>query len=233
MPEEHAQEYHKNSFKNVRAALNRHLKDIDRGIDIVRDSEFKAANSMLSAKLKFNLRNGLSSTTQHHPIITTPKLLKINTYFMIKEDHVALRFRVWYLLGIHFVSRGVEFQHQLSINSFKFESDEIGSEFLSISHETHQKNHQGGLDDATEETQDKRMYAVSNYPSCPLTTIKHILSKCDPAAKSLFNQCCREALRCPSMYSTWFNVTPLTVKNFSAFMPDICKNAGVKRYTGH
>ncbi|CAG2203130.1 unnamed protein product [Mytilus edulis] len=77
MPEEHAQEYHKNSLKNVRAALNRHLKDIGRGIDIVRDSEFKAANSMLSAKLKFNLRNGLSRPTQHHPIITTPELLKI------------------------------------------------------------------------------------------------------------------------------------------------------------
>ena len=233
MPEEHAQEYHKNSLKNVRAALNRHLKDIGRGIDIVRDSEFKAANSMLSAKLKFNLRNGLSRPTQHHPIITTPELLKINTYLMKKEDPVALRFRVWYLLGIHFVSRGGEFHHQLSINSFKFESDEMGSEFLSISHETHQKNHQGGLDDATEETQDKRMYAVPNSPSCPLSTIKHFLSRCDPAAKSLFNQCCKEALRCPSMYNTWYNVTPVKVKNFSAFMPDICKNAGVKRYTGH
>ncbi|CAC5422622.1 unnamed protein product [Mytilus coruscus] len=77
------------------------------------------------------------------------------------------------------------------------------------------------------------MYAVPNSPSCPLTTIKHFLSKCDPPAKSLFNQCCREALRCPSMYNTWYNVTPVKVKNFSAFMPDICKNAGVKRYTGH
>ncbi|CAG2229381.1 unnamed protein product [Mytilus edulis] len=77
------------------------------------------------------------------------------------------------------------------------------------------------------------MYAVPNSPSCPLSTIKHFLSRCDPAAKSLFNQCCREALRCPSMYNTWYNVTPVKVKNFSAFMPDICKNAGVKRYTGH
>ncbi|CAC5395249.1 unnamed protein product [Mytilus coruscus] len=170
MPEEQAQEYHKNSLKNVRAAINRHLKDIGRSIDIVR---------------------------------------------------------------IHFVSRGVEFHHQLNINSFKFERDERGSEFLSISHETHQKNHQGGLDDATEETQDKRMYAVPNSPSCPLTTIKNFLSKCDSAAKSLFNQCCREALRCPSMYNSWYNVTPVKVKNFSAFMPDICKNAGFKRYTGH
>ncbi|CAC5374666.1 unnamed protein product [Mytilus coruscus] len=51
MPEEQAQEYHKNFLNNVRAAKNRHLKDIGRSIDIVRDTEFKSANSMLSAKV--------------------------------------------------------------------------------------------------------------------------------------------------------------------------------------
>jgi hypothetical protein len=37
MPEQQAAEYHKNSLKNVRAALNRHLKDIGCDIDIVKD----------------------------------------------------------------------------------------------------------------------------------------------------------------------------------------------------
>jgi len=44
--EEQAHEYHKNTMKNVRAAINRHLKDIGRSIDIVRDSEFKPANAV-------------------------------------------------------------------------------------------------------------------------------------------------------------------------------------------
>jgi hypothetical protein len=35
MPEQQAAEYHKQSLKNVRAALNRHLKDIGCDIDIV------------------------------------------------------------------------------------------------------------------------------------------------------------------------------------------------------
>lgn len=52
MPEQQGAEYHKNSLKNVRAALNRHLKDIGCDIDIVKDIEFKAANAMLNAKLK-------------------------------------------------------------------------------------------------------------------------------------------------------------------------------------
>jgi hypothetical protein len=45
--------------------------------------------------------------------------------------------RVWYLLAIHFVSRGIEFHHQLSMSSIKFQHDEEGIEFLTIHHETH------------------------------------------------------------------------------------------------
>jgi hypothetical protein len=54
MNAEHAAEYHSNSMKNVRAAINRHLKDIGRQIDIVKDTEFKSSNAILSSKLKFN-----------------------------------------------------------------------------------------------------------------------------------------------------------------------------------
>ena len=87
------QEYHKNTLQNVSAAINRHLKDIGRSIDIVRDSDFKPANAMLNAKLKFNLRNGLSRPTQHHQIIPDEELLKINAYLQ-RNDPVSLRFRV-------------------------------------------------------------------------------------------------------------------------------------------
>ena len=80
MPQEHAAEYHKNSMKNVRAAINRHLKDIGRQIDIVKDIEFKSSNTMLSSKLKFNLKQELSRPTQHHPTISNEDLHKINTY---------------------------------------------------------------------------------------------------------------------------------------------------------
>jgi hypothetical protein len=41
MPENQAEEYHKNTLKSVRAAINRHLKDIGRTVDSVRDTEFK------------------------------------------------------------------------------------------------------------------------------------------------------------------------------------------------
>ena len=233
MPENMAQEYHKNSLKNVRAAINRHLKDIGRTIDIVRDKEFKSSNSMLSAKLKFNLRNGLTRPTQHHPLISNSELQKINEYLSTQNNVVALRFKVWYVLAIHFVSRGIEFHQQLSMDSIKFVKDEEGREYLTITHETHQKNYQGGTEDSSEEAQDKRMYSTDSE-SCPVKAVKYFLSKCHPECKSLFNQCSRDVLRGnPVNYGVWYTETPVKVKAFSNFMPDICKNAGVKRYTAH
>ncbi|CAC5383685.1 unnamed protein product [Mytilus coruscus] len=158
MPESMAKEYHKNSLKSVRSAINRHLKDIGRNIDIVRDKDFKLSNSMLSAKLKFNLRNRLSHPTQHHPIISNSELQKINEFLSTKNNVVALRFKVWYALAIHFVSRGIEFHQQLSKDSIKFVKDEKGREYLTITHETHQKNYQCGIENSSEESEDKIMY---------------------------------------------------------------------------
>ncbi|CAC5410872.1 unnamed protein product [Mytilus coruscus] len=137
MPESMAQEYHKNSLKSVRAAINKHLKDIRRNVDIVRDKDFKLANSMLSAKLKFNLRNGLSRPTQHHPIISNSELQKINEFLSTKNNVVPIRFKIWYVLAIHFFSLGIEFHQQLSKDSIKFVKDEEGREYLTITNETH------------------------------------------------------------------------------------------------
>ena len=137
MSEEQSAEYHKNSFKNVRAAINRHMKDIGRDVDIVRDKE------LLNAKLKQNLKQGLSRATQHYPIIPKEELQKINVY-LGDENPVTLRYRVWYLLAIHFVSQGAEFHQQPSLSSLIFSKDESGREYITLSHETRQKNYQGG-----------------------------------------------------------------------------------------
>ncbi|XP_062574457.1 uncharacterized protein LOC134236294 [Saccostrea cucullata] len=233
MPQEHAAEYHKNSMKNVRAAINRYLKDIGRQIDIVKDTEFKSSNAMLSSKLKFNLKQGLSRPTKHHAAIPNEDLMKINTYLSGKNP-VALRFRIWYLLAIHFVSRGCEFHHQLSLQSLKFQKDENGIEYITITHETHQKNNQGGLDGSSEEAQDKRMYATGKE-TCPVQSMKLFISKTDPKATSLFNECDKDALHSedPEAHDIWYSNVPVKPKRFTTFMPDICKNATTKRYTAH
>ncbi|KAL3866008.1 hypothetical protein ACJMK2_043349 [Sinanodonta woodiana] len=231
MPADQAQEYHKNSLKNVRAAINRYLKDNGKDIDIVKDKEFKNANSMLNAKLKFNLKSGISRPTQHYQLISLDELGKINAYLQ-KSDPVALRFKIWYLLAIHFVTRGIEFHHQLTTTSLKFEYDKSGMEYITLNHETLQKNHQGGVDAKLEETSDKRMYSTGTN-TCPVKSVKNFLQKCDKEAKALFTQCSKESLKSPEFADKWYTCEPVKPKQFSSFMPDICKNAGVQRYTAH
>lgn len=48
-------EYHKNTLKGIRSAINRHLSDIGRDMDIVHDKAFKQANGALAGKLKQNM----------------------------------------------------------------------------------------------------------------------------------------------------------------------------------
>lgn len=61
--------YHKNSLINIRAAINRHLADLRREIDIVHDKEFKTPNGILDGLFKERTRLGLSKPTQHKAII--------------------------------------------------------------------------------------------------------------------------------------------------------------------
>ena len=100
-------------------------------------------------------------------------------------------------------------------------------EYVTISHETHQKNHQGGLEKTNEEANDKRMYATCT-PSCPVQSLIIFLSKTDPNALSLFNECNKGALHNenPMNHDIWYS-KPVKPKGFTSFMPDICKNAGI------
>jgi hypothetical protein len=100
----------------------------------------------LDGKLKQNLQPGLSRPTKHTDVMSVSDLDKINTYLFSANNPIALRFRVWYSIAIHFVSRGLEFHQQLNLNSFVFHKDEHDREFVVLSHEIKPKNWQGGLD---------------------------------------------------------------------------------------
>ena len=109
------------SLKNIRGAINRHFQDIGREIDIVRDKYFKPANRALDGNLKIRMRNGTSKPTTHKEIIEQNDLEKIATYLSrASSNPVILRHAVWYNIAIHFISRGMEFHHQLRLTRSSF-----------------------------------------------------------------------------------------------------------------
>ena len=144
MSSEQASEYNTNSYKSIRSALNRHLQDLGRNIDIVRGREFRSSNSILDGKLKKNLQEGLAWPTKHKDVIPVSDLSKISTSLYEENNLIALRFRVWFILSMQFVSRGL----QLKINYFVLKTDENGNEYVALAHETRQNIWHGGIDAA-------------------------------------------------------------------------------------
>ena len=220
-------------MKNIRAAINRFIQDNGRNIDIIRGPAFKSANNTLDGLLKEQTRLGLSRQTLHKNIIEEEDLCQISKYMSrASESALILRQSVWMNLAIHFVSRGLEFHHQLKINSFDFQFDEFGKEYATINHETQQKNFQGGLS-KDEAPVDRRMYATGDK-NCPVQALKLLISKTHKDATSLFNNCFREALTCPNTVSVWYDTKGLAKRTFSNFMADICKSSKLsKSYTPH
>jgi len=156
MSKEQASEYTQNSFKSIRSAINRHLQDLGRDLEIVRGREFRTSNNILDGKLKKNLQEGLARPTKHKEVITNDEMSKISSYLYGEVNPIVLCFRVWFIIAVHFVSRGLEFHQQLRMNSFVLNKDENGNEYVTLSHETKQKNWQGGID-ASDNPKEKRM----------------------------------------------------------------------------
>lgn len=72
-------------MKNIRAAINRHLSDLERDMNIVKDKEFKSANDTLDGKLKHNVKCGISKPTKHKEVITPEDLMRIRVPLLRRQ----------------------------------------------------------------------------------------------------------------------------------------------------
>ncbi|XP_062621665.1 uncharacterized protein LOC134283232 [Saccostrea cucullata] len=227
------EEYNKNTMKAIRAAINRHFTDLGRNFDIVYDKQFKLANRSLMGLLRHRIAENTIHFTVRKEIIPKSDLHKISKYLETAYiSPVNLRLSLWYILAVQFVRRGIEFHHQLNIDSFDFKVDETGREYARLCHEPQLNNNPGG--GATDERlqPDTRMYATRNAV-CPVTMLKYFLSKTDGDATKLFNQCEKDAVKNPRDNKIWYNSKPALRDSFRKFLPDICESVGCKRYTAY
>jgi hypothetical protein len=199
----------------------------------VHGSEFKEANGILDGLIKLRSRLGLESPTKHKAVIEMEDLEKIYVYLKgAKKSQIILRHAVWYFLTIHFVSRGMEFHYQLEINSFKFHEDESGK-YVTLEHDTLQKNHQGQIIRNDGCNLEKRMYATYDPHCCPVELLRLMINKTESTASHLFNHYYRDAILDSNTFK-WFSSKRLSKRSFARFLKEICIAAGVtKEYTPH
>lgn len=119
--------------------------------------------------------------------------------------------------SVNFVLRGLEVHNQLKKNSFIIKSDENCQEYVTLSHNTKQKNWQGGID-TNDSQKEKRMYAIPELgEKSPVKSLKLFLSKPKPNATQLFNHCSKPALASPEEESVWFSDVPVNKLSVHSF----------------
>ena len=172
--EQEQQEYHRHTLKNIRGAVNRHLQDIGRNIDIVRDKEFKLANKTMDGVLKSRLHQ--TSVRPHvKDLISTDDLDRIDSYLRsAPTDPILLRQCVWFQLSIHFVVQGHQFHKLLIKDSFVFNRDTDDRQYVTLTVEALKNNTRCGKMD--ESMADKRMYATGET-NCPVEMLRLLIKK--------------------------------------------------------
>lgn len=160
----------------MQSALNRHLQDLGRNKDIVRDKEFKSASHTLGKVMKVVTKTGGTRATQHNSVITSDELknaLLLSSCFIFSPSASAvcgsISLLILYLMGWYFITN--------SAQSFNFLFDNDAKEYVVLWHQTQQK------------------ISKDAFLECPVKIIR-LLSKTDQAATNLFN-----ALISPNMVS--------------------------------
>lgn len=115
----------------MQSALNRHLQDLGRNKDIVRDKEFKSASHTLDKVMKVVTKTGGSRATQHNSVITSDELknaLLLSSCFIFSPSASAvcgsISLLILYLMGWYFITN--------SAQSFNFLRDSTNQAFNAL-----------------------------------------------------------------------------------------------------
>ena len=215
---------HRNMLLDVRAAVNRRMIYYQRKVDVVSDTQFKKANSILEAMLKEGINPVLANKTQPRwEIIAKTDLEKISVFLGgAANSPEILRLCVWFQIAMHFPTRSLEFYVQLTPNSFTFGFDEQGH-YAELNHTPNLAEKYKFI-----EYEGKRMYATYEK-TCPVSTLRLLLKKTPPSATNLFNQCHKGLTEHPTRVDIWYYPLPLAKGTIDRFLDNICKGAGILR----
>ncbi|XP_061190635.1 uncharacterized protein LOC133198585 [Saccostrea echinata] len=220
--------YQRKTLLGIRSALNHHLSDLGRQIDIVKGEEFHKPNGILEGLFSMRIRLGLSKAAGHAKLMDRGDLEKISIHLQgAYKSRVILRQAVWYLFSIHFVTRSTRFHQHLKINSFEFQTDENG-EYAIVKNETLEKKHSDHR--VLGAHIHKRIYALeSDNGICPVKLLKLLIKKTDNNATLFFNQYSKEI---SLGAEKWYSASPLQRTTFTSILPKLCRDAGVnKKYS--
>jgi hypothetical protein len=135
---------------------------------------------------------------------------------------------VWFSTQFYFCRRGGEGQKDLRTDSFAFNTDSSGREYVQMRYNEVSKNHPGGFQNTNDPK--KKMYSTGG-DKCPVEALKLYLQKVHPGCKVLYQ---RPATQVGADAATWYTGEQLGVNKLRGMMAHLSTEAKLsERYTNH
>jgi len=177
--------YSPRSLVCYRASIQRYLTspEVNRTVNILKDSEFNRANGVLKAMVGKWIKEG--NKGKKYPAIEPEDLNRIRNYFD-RSNPDSLQHEVWFNITYYFGLRGREIVCQLSKGDLEIDSDSDGRTFISLKKDFLSKNVKCSLSQKEFETVSvARMYADDSCSSkCPVECMSETLFRHDSSRKS-------------------------------------------------
>ncbi|KAK3703830.1 hypothetical protein QZH41_002897 [Actinostola sp. cb2023] len=185
---------------------------------------------MLDAQIKQQKKDGKENTS-HKPPIEKHDIEKLKNHEVILPTKpLSLLRNVWFHVSLFWCRRGREGQRSLTKNSFRFDKDPEGREFVTMNHDESTKNHPGGLADTPSYEKFGRMYKT-NSTTDGFSSLKIYLEKINPHCQALFQYPKRNWRATDTI---WYENRPLGINKLAKMMKDISEEAGLSKvYTNH
>ena len=213
------QDYEPDSLRVMIAALDRHLKDKQYPLSIVKDREFHSSKQVLERKAR-NLKKEEEVLWKESKFgSTTPEAL-VNT--------------MWWLLTQHFGLRGRQEHHDVKVDDFQLCKDDNGVEFVQFT-EGQTKTRQGGLRTKHRDFQ-PRMFAAGGE-RCPVALFKQFVSRRPQNLKTTGPFYLSIKTNRKPDDNVWFKVQPMGENIINDMMKSIVANtileSSDKKFTNH
>ena len=229
------QDYEPDSLRVMIAALDRHLKDKQYPLSIVKDREFHSSKQVLEGKAKLLRQAGRGKRPNK-----ARNLTKEEEEVLWKESKLrsttpeALVNRMWWLHTQHFGLRGQQEHHDMKVDDFQLCKDDNGVEFAQFT-EGQTKTRQGGLHTKHRDFQ-PRIIAVGGE-RCPVALFKQFVSRRPQNLKTTGPFYLSIKTNRKPDDNVWFKVQPMGENKINDMMKSIVANtileSSDKKFTNH
>lgn len=223
-------EYSKSSVLCIRACIQRHLSlpPHEKNLNIMFGPCFKAANAVLTGKLKIMKAKGLDKAQSHAPIDKHDIDLLYSSGALSDSNPTSLQHKVYFEISMHFARRGREGLRELNKDDILIKTTPSGGEYATLDFNPLEKNHPVYAQKYAEH--DQRMYATKTK-TCPVASLRLYLSKLNPKCRAFFQ---RPKISDYENNPIWYINRPVGVHTIGQFMKTISDNAGCQQqYTNH